>query len=61
MSPESIKRKEYSTYSDIWAYGVTLWEILCRQEPYPELDAVQAAIEVTSGSLRLTVNTVISC
>ena len=27
MAPESIERRQYSEKSDVWAFGVTLWEI----------------------------------
>jgi len=27
MAPESIRRLEFSNRTDIWAYGITLWEI----------------------------------
>ncbi len=43
MAPESLLERKYSPKSDVWSYGVTLWEVLTRQEPYPELDNVQTA------------------
>jgi serine/threonine protein kinase len=41
----------------VWAYGVTLWEIFTRQDPYPDLTAVEAATRVTQTTdpLRLPV------
>jgi len=50
MAPESIKNRVYSIQSDVWSFGVTLWEIVFRQDPFPELDSVQAALEVTKGN-----------
>eukprot|EP01118_Nematostelium_gracile_P005329 TRINITY_DN1677_c0_g1_i1.p1 TRINITY_DN1677_c0_g1~~TRINITY_DN1677_c0_g1_i1.p1 ORF type:complete len:586 (+),score=131.95 TRINITY_DN1677_c0_g1_i1:44-1801(+) len=54
MAPESIRERVYSVYTDVWSFGVTIWEILCRDEPYPDLDPVQVAIQVVNGDLRLS-------
>eukprot|EP00960_Hanusia_phi_P022422 663195-Hanusia_phi.AAC.1 len=27
MAPESIRRRQYSENSDVWAFGVTMWEM----------------------------------
>ena len=27
-APEVLRENNYSTYSDVWAFGVTLWEIV---------------------------------
>ena len=35
MAPECLRRKQYSTKSDIWAYGVVIIEIITRRLPYP--------------------------
>jgi len=52
MAIESIQRKKYSEKSDVWAFGVTCSEILTREEPYGELDSVQAATLVVTEGLR---------
>jgi len=54
MSPEAIRNREYSTKSDVWAFGVTLYEVVARNEPYLGLDPVQTALQV-NGGLRLDI------
>eukprot|EP01114_Cavostelium_apophysatum_P024653 TRINITY_DN971_c1_g1_i1.p1 TRINITY_DN971_c1_g1~~TRINITY_DN971_c1_g1_i1.p1 ORF type:complete len:829 (+),score=178.93 TRINITY_DN971_c1_g1_i1:47-2533(+) len=55
MSIESLIEKKYSAKSDVWSFGVTLWEILTGGlEPYPDLDNVQAASQVMHKGLKLT-------
>jgi len=34
MSPESLKKRYYSIYSDSWSFGVVIFEVLTRQEPF---------------------------
>eukprot|EP00027_Filamoeba_sp_ATCC50430_P009694 CAMPEP_0168557866 /NCGR_PEP_ID=MMETSP0413-20121227/9660_1 /TAXON_ID=136452 /ORGANISM="Filamoeba nolandi, Strain NC-AS-23-1" /LENGTH=705 /DNA_ID=CAMNT_0008588939 /DNA_START=117 /DNA_END=2234 /DNA_ORIENTATION=+ len=53
MAPEAIRRKLYSVKSDVWSFGVVMWELLARQEPYPDLDPVEAAMSVVHEGLRL--------
>ena len=36
MAPECITEGEYSTKSDVWAFGITMIEILTRDLPYPD-------------------------
>jgi hypothetical protein len=50
MAPESLAHNQFSIKSDVWSYGVTLWEILTRtSNPFPELDIYQAAERVKAG------------
>ena len=40
MSPESLFEGVSSTKSDVWSYGVLLWEIVtCGERPYTGLNA----------------------
>jgi serine/threonine protein kinase len=55
MAPESLTQHSYSYKSDVWSYGVTLWEIVTQQDPFPKLTSVQAAVQVVTSQLRLEV------
>jgi serine/threonine protein kinase len=35
MAPECLYERKYSIKTDVWAFGVTLFEIVSRGEPYP--------------------------
>ncbi|XP_038069408.1 hepatocyte growth factor receptor-like isoform X1 [Patiria miniata] len=38
MAPESMERKVYNTKTDVWSYGVLLWELFSRgRTPYPDI------------------------
>ncbi len=38
MSPESIQKQIFNTKTDVWSYGVLVWELLTRGiTPYPKI------------------------
>ncbi len=37
MAPETVKRMEYTRFSDIWAIGCTLIEMVTGEPPWGEL------------------------
>jgi len=49
MAPESLIRNAYSLKSDIWSYGITAWEALTGEEPYPEKEILEVAFLVRDG------------
>ncbi|CAI9591042.1 unnamed protein product [Staurois parvus] len=53
MSWESILMGKFTTASDVWAFAVTLWEMLtfCREQPYSEMSDEQV-IENTGEFFR---------
>jgi len=53
MAPEALNEKIYSTATDVWSFGVVIFEIMERQEPYSDLNAIQAASRVALSGLRL--------
>eukprot|EP01083_Nonionella_stella_P223446 796339_1 len=52
MAPESIKAKEYSKKSDVYMFGITMWEIFYGREPYTDMTAVNVAINVVTKQNR---------
>ncbi|EDV26944.1 uncharacterized protein TRIADDRAFT_16659, partial [Trichoplax adhaerens] len=49
-SPEAITTKKYSVASDVWSYGILLWEIWSYGlNPYPGWDNTRVVEEVLKG------------
>ena len=54
MAPELFQKRQYDEKVDVYAYGVMLWEIICREVPYDGLDPVDIRSKVEKGeSLRV--------
>lgn len=50
MAPESLEQGKYSAKSDVWSYGVLLWELMTRGAiPYPEVDNWDVGAYIKSG------------
>eukprot|EP01117_Protostelium_nocturnum_P012650 TRINITY_DN4657_c0_g1_i2.p1 TRINITY_DN4657_c0_g1~~TRINITY_DN4657_c0_g1_i2.p1 ORF type:complete len:865 (-),score=221.17 TRINITY_DN4657_c0_g1_i2:71-2665(-) len=56
MSPEAIMQRQYSSKSDVWSYGVLIWEVWEISDPFPDMTAVEAAVAVSSHGQRLPIS-----
>lgn len=46
MAPEAIGELKYSPESDIWSLGVTIWELITRQDPSKQMPLVDLAVAI---------------
>ena len=50
MAPESLDNREFSPASDVWSFGVLLWEMFFPNKlPYAELSNIQIPSKIPSG------------
>jgi serine/threonine protein kinase len=52
LSPEVINNAHFSKASDVYAFGIILWEVYTRQEIYDGLSTVQIIAKVANEGLR---------
>jgi len=52
LAPEVIKHARSSKQSDVFGYGIILWELATREEVYRDLEAMQIIARVANEGLR---------
>jgi len=53
MAPEALGEKVYNIKTDVWSFGVTLYEIMTQKMPYEKTDIIHVATSVALGKVSL--------
>jgi len=53
MAPEAMRERLYNKKTDIWSFGVVVYEIITRKVPYSDADVINIATSVVLGERSL--------
>ncbi|KAL6062440.1 putative serine/threonine-protein kinase drkA, variant 2 [Balamuthia mandrillaris] len=56
-APEIFSNAGYTTKADVYSYGIVLWELFTREEPYKDMHKPQIIIGVSKDGLRPVIPT----
>jgi predicted Ser/Thr protein kinase len=48
MAPESLAHNSYSKKTDVWTFGVVVYEIVAQSEPHKDKDIIDVALKIRS-------------
>lgn len=55
LAPEVLRHYVFSTASDVWSYGILMWEVFtyCKKDPYPTMTNAETKKFLLEGRGRL--------
>ncbi|KAL5269723.1 hypothetical protein ACHWQZ_G003252 [Mnemiopsis leidyi] len=55
MSPEVLRDSQYSTASDVWSFGVVVWEMLTGEVPFSKFEDLAVQYKLAAGKMTLPI------
>merc|ERR1719499_2890201 len=55
-APETLQENTYSEKSDVWSFGVLVWELLNESVPFSGVSTATLMTQIKTGKLRLPLN-----
>ena len=52
VAPEIVRQEDYSEKADVFSFGIIMWELTTREQPYPGYEGLQVAYKVANENLR---------
>jgi len=51
MAPESIATRNYTKQTDVWSFGIVVYEIVAQREPHSEMNIFEVAVSIRDKGL----------
>lgn len=52
MAPEVLQNKPYDESADVYSFGIVLWELYTREEPFKDLQSFATMVDSVVGQVK---------
>jgi serine/threonine protein kinase len=49
MAPDVVKNDDYTQKVDVYSFGIILWEMIERKDPYPDMQPIDIILAAKEG------------